>query len=133
VTDLGNQASSLTAPDYCIQLLILAEESFVKQSGGDMTLDEFTQLIEKQEKCPESLSKALQALWYDKQGDWHKAHQVVQNANDTDSAWVHAYLHRKEGDLSNARYWYKRTGQPEFEAELNQEWEQITRQLLSKS
>lgn len=96
-----------------------------------MTLDEFTQLME-QERCPESLPKALQALWYDKNGDWHKAHQIVQNASDTDSAWVHAYLHRKEGDLSNARYWYRRTGRPEFKQDLHQEWEQIARDLLKK-
>ncbi len=64
-----------------------------------MTLDELTQLIEQQERCPESLPPALQALWYDKKGNWNKAHQIVQNASDTDSAWVHAYLHRKEGDL----------------------------------
>jgi hypothetical protein len=96
-----------------------------------MKLDNFKQLMEKQE-CPESWPKALQALWYDKQGDWDKAHQIVQNASDADSAWVHAYLHRKEGDTSNARYWYRRTGQPEFKAELNQEWEQIARDLLGK-
>jgi DNA polymerase III delta prime subunit len=97
-----------------------------------MTFDEFTQLMEKQERCPSSLPEALQALWYDKRGDWNKAHQIVQNASDADSAWVHAYLHRKEGDLSNARYWYNRTGRPEFKAELNQEWEQIAKDLLMK-
>ena len=95
-------------------------------------LDEFTQLMEKQEKCPDDLPPSLQALWYDKKGDWDKAHQIVQNASDPDSAWVHAYLHRKEGDLSNATYWYSRSGQPEFKEALNQEWEQIARDLLRK-
>ena len=97
-----------------------------------MTLEEFRQLIEKQESYPESLPKALQALWYDKQGDWGKAHQIVQDANDTDSGWVHAYLHRKEGDMSNAGYWYRRTRQSEFQGELSQEWEQIAKNLLLK-
>jgi DNA polymerase III delta prime subunit len=97
-----------------------------------MTFDEFAQLIAKQESCPESLPKALQALWYDNKGDWDKAHQIVQNASDADSAWVHAYLHRKEGDPSNARYWYNRTGRPEFKAELAREWEQIVTDLLKK-
>ncbi len=97
-----------------------------------MTLDEFTQLIEKQQTCPESLPGALQALWYDKKGDWNKAHQIVQNESDADSAWVHAYLHRKEGDMNNARYWYKRSGQPEFKSSLNQEWQEITQELLFK-
>ena len=97
-----------------------------------MSFDELTQLMGKQERCPNSLPKALQALWYDKKGDWDKAHQIVQNAGDADSAWVHAYLHRKEGDLSNARYWYSRSGRPEFKAQLNQEWEHIARDLLKK-
>lgn len=97
-----------------------------------MTLSQLTQLMEQQEKCPDVLPRALQALWYDKQGDWHNAHEIIQNASDADSAWVHAYLHRKEGDLSNARHWYRRSGKPESKADLNQEWEQITQDLLSR-
>jgi hypothetical protein len=103
-----------------------------QRSGKDMTLDEFTQLMENQENCPASMPKALQALWYEKKGDWDKAHQIVQDANDADSAWVHAYLHRKEGDIDNARYWYKRTGRPDFKAGLDQEWEQIASDLLAR-
>ena len=97
-----------------------------------MTLEEFKQLIEKQQRCPESLPGVLQALWYDKQGDWRTAHEIVQNASDADSAWVHAYLHRKEGDLSNASYWYTRSNHPIFKGGLNQEWEQIASVLLIK-
>ncbi|MBH8566816.1 hypothetical protein I8748_32500 [Nostoc sp. CENA67] len=97
-----------------------------------MNTEEFQRFIEKQHSCPQTLPKALQALWYDKQGDWGKAHEIVQDASDMDSAWVHAYLHRKEGDLSNARYWYRRSQQPEFIGTLNQEWEQITSLLLKK-
>ena len=95
-----------------------------------MTLDDFTQLMTKQEECPSGLPPALQALWYDKKGNWDKAHQIVQDSSDLDSAWVHAYLHRKEGDLSNAGYWYRRSRKPEFTAQLNQEWEQIVKDLL---
>ena len=95
-----------------------------------MTLDEFVELIKTQDQHPSSLSGALQALWHDKRGDWNKAHQTVQDANDSDSAWVHAYLHRKEGDLSNARYWYRRANQAESKETLNQEWEHIARVLL---
>ena len=94
-----------------------------------MTLGEFIESTKAQE-CPPSLSGALQALWYDRLNDWHKAHEIVQNAGDNDSAWVHAYLHRKEGDLSNARYWYRRSRQSEFTADLNQEWEHIVENLL---
>jgi len=97
-----------------------------------MTLDEFRQLLEQQERCPAELPSALQALWYEKKGDWDKAHQIVQDAKDLDSAWVHAYLHRQEGDLSNARYWYRRSGKPEFKAGLSQEWPEIASELLAK-
>lgn len=68
-----------------------------------------------------ALSPALRALWWEAQGDWDKAHELVQP--DTDAcAWVHAYLHRVEGDLSNAAYWYRRAKQPVFEGELQAEW-----------
>lgn len=97
-----------------------------------MTLDEFLELTEKQQTCSQSLPKALQALWYDKKGDWDRAHEIVQNASDADSAWVHAYLHRQEGDFSNAGYWYRRTGKPESKVSLHQEWEQIACDLLLK-
>ncbi|WP_017749939.1 hypothetical protein [Scytonema hofmannii] len=95
-----------------------------------MTIEEFKQLLEQERKCPEFLPKPLQALWYDKKGDWNKAHEIVQDANDADSAWIHAYLHRKERDLSNARYWYRRSNQPESKESLTQEWEQIACCLL---
>ncbi|MEW6496873.1 MAG: hypothetical protein AB1589_30770 [Cyanobacteriota bacterium] len=97
-----------------------------------MNIDEFKQLIEKEETNLSELPPAVQALWYDKTGNWDKAHQIVQDANDKDSAWVHAYLHRKEGDLSNAHYWYRRSEKPEFNGELSQEWEFIARDLLVK-
>ncbi len=93
-----------------------------------MRLDEFTQL----ETCPSQLPPALQALWFDQKGDWNRAHEIVQNANDSDSHWVHAYLHRKEGDRDNARYWYRRCGHSEFKASFNQEWEKIVLELLIK-
>lgn len=97
-----------------------------------MELNEFIQLIETQESCPESWSGPLQALWHDRKGDWDKAHQIVQDASDPESKRVHAYLHRKQGDLGNARYWYKRSRQPEFQGGLNQEWEQIATDLLAE-
>ncbi|WP_392530813.1 hypothetical protein [Nostoc sp. C117] len=97
-----------------------------------MNTEEFLRLIETQRPCPQTLPNALQAMWYDNKGDWSKAHEIVQDASDADSGWVHAYLHRKEGDLNNARYWYQRSGQPEFFGCLNQEWEEITSVLLTK-
>jgi hypothetical protein len=91
-----------------------------------MTFDEFQQL----QQCPSQLSPVLQALWYDKNGHWDTAHEIVQDAGDQDSAWVHAYLHRKEGDLSNARYWYRRSGRSESHGALSQEWELLAKNLL---
>ncbi|MBD2435650.1 hypothetical protein [Nostoc sp. FACHB-110] len=98
-----------------------------------MNVQEFLRLIDKLGQCPQTLSKPLQALWYDKKGNWHQAHEIVQSLSDADSAWVHAYLHRKEGDINNARYWYHRSSQSEFIGELQQEWEHITSQLLQKA
>jgi hypothetical protein len=97
-----------------------------------MTLDEFKQLVRAQEQPPAYLFEALQALWYDKKGDWHRAHRIVQDSGGADSAWVHAYLHRKEGDLSNAYYWYNRASQPISKENLDTEWEQIVKDLLER-
>ena len=58
---------------------------------------------------PEGLSMPLEALWWQHQGNWERAHALVQSCSNKDAAWVHALLHREEGDLSNANYWYKRT------------------------
>ena len=80
---------------------------------------------------PPDLSPALHALWLDGTGDWQGAHTRVQGADDKDSAWVHAYLHRKEGDVSNAGYWYRRAGQPVAGGPLEAEWEAISRALLA--
>ena len=57
-------------------------------------------------------SKHLLALWFDLHGDWDSAHRIVQQMADTNAMWIHAYLHRKEPDEANARYWYRRTGKP---------------------
>ena len=68
---------------------------------------------------PSGLSVHLQSLWYDAKDDWYKAHALVDHLSDTTSCWVHAYLHRKEGDLGNAGYWYKRAGKTRPSVSLN--------------
>lgn len=73
---------------------------------------------------------ALTALWHDARGDWESAHRVAQDIDDTTGAWVHAYLHRKEGDLGNASYWYRRAGKPVATSPLEQEWTAIVATLL---
>src|SRR4051794_35199728 len=62
------------------------------------------------EKPPSNISKYLQALWYDGKDDWNQSHNIAQDIEDKNGSWIHAYLHRKEGDISNARYWYQRAG-----------------------
>jgi hypothetical protein len=79
---------------------------------------------------PQTLSIALQALWYDAKGDWNTAHTRAQAQDDQTGAWVHAYLHRKEGDLSNAGYWYRKAGKPVADTTLAEEWEAIAITLL---
>ena len=72
----------------------------------------------------------LRALWYDARGDWHRAHTIAQDVDDAGGAWVHAYLHRKEGDLGNAGYWYERAGRDVASDPLDAEWERIAAALL---
>jgi hypothetical protein len=71
------------------------------------------------------LAPPLAALWWAAKGDWDAAHKIVQDDSDANSAWVHAYLHRVEGDLSNAGYWYRQAGQPVAMDSLQAEWERI--------
>lgn len=95
-----------------------------------MTLEEFKQALITAQISVTSLPTPLKALYHEKTGDWDAAHNLLGDAADSDSAWVHAYLHRKEGDMDNARYWYQRSGKPEFKGGLDEEWEQIAEHLL---
>lgn len=79
---------------------------------------------------PAGANRALQALWHQAKGDWAKAHRLAQKQKDQTGAWVHAYLHRVEGDQSNAGYWYRRAGKPQASAPLKEEWEAIVAALL---
>jgi hypothetical protein len=79
---------------------------------------------------PAGLSPALTALWHDARGDWDAAHTVAQEIHSPDGAWIHAYLHRKEGDAGNAAYWYTRAGKPVSSASLDAEWDAIATALL---
>ena len=73
----------------------------------------------------------MAALWHDARGDWNEAHRIAQDVDDVNGAWVHAYLHRKEGDLGNAGYWYRRANQPIASDALTLEWERIAAFLLA--
>jgi hypothetical protein len=76
------------------------------------------------------ISPPLAALWWAGKGDWAKAHAIVQDENGVDAAWVHAYLHRVEGDLGNAGYWYRSAGKPVVSGPLEAEWERIVSVLI---
>lgn len=97
-----------------------------------MQLEDFTASLARDEPDP-ALSDLLQALWYEARGDWDRAHRLTQKLDSADAAWVHAYLHRKEGDLSNARYWYRRAGREEPQESLEQEWRAIATALVTSA
>ena len=82
---------------------------------------------------PEDVPPLLQALLLDAAGDWDSAHTIAQNDVGRDGAWVHAYLHREEGDLGNAAYWYRSAGKSIPDMSLEEEWEYIAMALLRKS
>src|SRR5262245_12231347 len=94
-----------------------------------MTFSEFKQSLAKP-KPPAGLSPALAALWWARKDDWDKAHGIVMDEGGKDCAWVHAYLHRVEGDLGNARYWYGQARRPVASKPLDAEWDAMARELL---
>ena len=97
-----------------------------------MTFVEFNQSVSGGGAVPEGLSGAVAALWSDARSDWEAAHDAAQEDKSKAGAWVHAYLHRKEGDAENAGYWYARAGRrmPAESVTLLAEWEVIARELL---
>jgi len=80
---------------------------------------------------PPGISTYLRSLWFDAKGNWEKAHHIIQDIEDKTAAWIHAYLHRKEGDIGNADYWYTRAGRKRPTLTLEQEWESIVKELLN--
>ena len=79
---------------------------------------------------PEGITVYLSAMWHDGQGNWDKAHSMIDHLEDTNACWVHAYLHRKEGDIWNADYWYRKAGRKRPAIGLQDEWEIIVKALL---
>ena len=101
---------------------------------AQMSFAEFQQSIARDAAPPADLSRPLQALWHDARGNWDRAHECAQEDKGRDGAWVHAYLHRKEGDIGNAGYWYARANRPVPAASvtLEGEWAAIARELLAE-
>jgi hypothetical protein len=94
-----------------------------------MTLQEFRETLQRDDPPP-GVSVALAALWWDAKRDWKRAHETVADDEGPAAAWVHAYLHRKEGDASNAGYWYSRADRTPSQLSLQEEWAEITKELL---
>lgn len=84
----------------------------------------------KNDEPPVNVSSFVIALWYDAKGQWEKAHEIVQEIPDAKAAKIHAYLHRKEGDLFNADYWYSRSGTARQNMSLEEEWNQLLDELI---
>ena len=97
-----------------------------------MNIAEFERSLSA-ETPPEALSPLLISLWLDRKGDWTGSHAIAQDDDTPDGAWVHAYLHRKEGDLWNADYWYRRAGRTRPTTSLEQEWADLVSTFLSKA
>ena len=94
-----------------------------------MDLKKFKESLSQNEP-PQNLSVYLKALWLDTKGEWGKAHVLIQDVTDKKAAWIHAYLHRKEGDIFNADYWYHRADKKRPDISLEKEWEEIAEELL---
>jgi len=97
-----------------------------------MTSDEFHKSLESAE-LPHEFSAPLAALWWEKRGDWTRAHNLVDELDTTEGMAVHAYLHRREGSLSNADYWYSRAGRIFYRSALDEEWGALVDGLLQGS
>ncbi|MBE9544571.1 MAG: hypothetical protein IMF02_08775 [Proteobacteria bacterium] len=95
-----------------------------------MTLNEYLESIQNEQPSSE-LSETLTALWWDKKGDWDRAHAIAQEIPTTQGSAVHAYLHREEGVLWNADYWYSRAGRMRPDIPLQEEWQQLAEEMLA--
>jgi hypothetical protein len=95
-----------------------------------MDYEEFIKSVQR-DSPPANASPLLVALWHDAKNDWEASHNVAQDINDRNGSWIHAYLHRREGDLSNARYWYSKAGKPECKLTLKQEWETLVKEFTN--
>jgi hypothetical protein len=97
-----------------------------------MTLEDFRQSLTATEP-PAGLTLALAGLWWDGKGDWTRAHESAQQDEGMEGSWVHAYLHRKEGDQSNAAYWYSRARKPVCREPLDAECLSVVKELLDRA
>lgn len=91
-----------------------------------MDYESFVDSLSRNEP-PKAISPYLLALWYDAKHQWDRSHDIAQDITDAKGSWIHAYLHRKEGDRANAGYWYSKAGKPYPEQSLDEEWKALVR------
>ncbi len=96
------------------------------------TLQSFTETLQS-DNPPEAFSVFLKALWYERKGQWSKAHSLIDHLEGKEAARVHAYLHRKEGDAMNAGYWYHQAGTEQPDVKADKEWEMLVSDFLARS
>ena len=94
-----------------------------------MNLQDFLSSLEQPNE-PEGCSPYLLALWHERRGNWARGHEIVQDLNDTTASLIHAYLHRREGDESNAAYWYRHAGRPFPAISMDEEWMEIVKECI---
>jgi hypothetical protein len=95
-----------------------------------MTFEDFKNSLTQ--ASPPAVSDLLKALWFEGKGDWESAHNIAQDVHSNDGSWIHAYLHRVEGDLGNASYWYSRANRKMPSSTLKDEWSAIVKELLDR-
>ena len=97
-----------------------------------MTFDDYLNSIADDQPSAQ-LSETLTSLWWDKKGDWDRAHAIAQNIPTVQGSAVHAYLHREEGVLWNADYWYSRAGRERPDTPLDAEWQRLVEEMLASA
>ena len=95
-----------------------------------MTFEEFRNSLSQTN--PPTVNELLKALWFEGKGDWESAHNIAQDIPNNDGSWIHAYLHRVEGDLGNASYWYSRANRKMPSSSLKDEWNAMVKELLDR-
>jgi hypothetical protein len=95
-----------------------------------MTFEEFNNSLTQTN--PPAVNELLKALWFEGKGDWESAHNIAQDIHNNDGSWIHAYLHRVEGDLGNASYWYSRANRKMPSSTLKDEWAAMVKELLAR-
>lgn len=120
-------------PGYFAGILLFSATAASGGEGVPKTFVEFEKSASAGAKVPSGLSEPLSALWYVKAGQWERAHEIAQDIETKTGSWIHAFLHREEGDLPNAGYWYRRAGMTKpDDLEIAEEWSQIARELWQR-